>query len=401
MCWSAIERGGINVRSKSSIVFVLSSLLSAVSNNWSACGQEHMLRTGEYVVAGGVALDVGDHAIPCVCDWNNDGRKDLVVGYRYEDKVALFLNQGSDTQPEFTDYANIQADGVDIQHSSEGCGAPAPWVCDYDSDGIKDLLVGTGKEGFVVFYQNTNTDDDPVLAGGISLKAGGTTLSVSARATPYVHDWDEDGLNDLMCGAADGNVYFFKNAGTAQAPSYAGALLIQAGGSPVRFGYRSAIRVCDWDGDDLKDLVASGSNNASWCRNVGTNSAPVLEAPRRLQCPAEGIGLANIDTGYRMRLEVIDWNRDNVNDLLIGTHDGRLLYYEGYEFAVNRVELEDSGQIVIKWNSADYLSYDILAGEALDELNPVAANLSSGGKTTSWCAGIHGNMTFFRVELAE
>jgi len=359
-----------------------------------------MLRPGEYLLTNGEPLDLEAHAIPCVHDWNNDGRKDLIIGYRYGDKVALYLNQGSDSEPEFADYVNLQADGVDIVHVGAGCGAPAPWVCDYDADGKKDLLVGTGSEGYVYFYKNMNTDADPVLAGGVLLTVGGTTLDVGARATPYLHDWDEDGLNDLLCGDVNGNAHFFKNVGTAQSPSYAQDVLIQAGGVTVDFGSRSAIRVYDWDGDGLKDLMGSGSNNVSWCKNVGTNSVPVLTPPIALQSPQEGIGLADIDTGYRMRLEVVDWNNDDVTDLLIGTHDGYVAYYEGYRFAVTSIEIQ-SGEVVLQWNSANYLTYNILAGETPGALSPLATDLTSDGKTTTWSDTTDSDTRFYRIQLAE
>jgi hypothetical protein len=362
--------------------------------------EEPMLRPGEWITANAQPLKVEAQAIPCVCDWDNDGSKDLLVGYRYADKVALFLNEGTDANPAFGTFQNLQAAGADILHPGSGCGAPAPWVCDYDADGRKDLLVGTS-DGYVYFYRNTNTDESPVLAAGVLLTVGGGALNVGSRATPYVHDWDEDGLNDLLCGDGNGNVRFFKNIGTPVAPVYAGDVLIRANEVAVDFGSRSAIRVLDWDGDGVKDLLGSASNNASWCKNVGTNAAPVLEAPLGLQAPEEGIGLANIDTGYRMRLEVIDWNNDGVLDLLIGADDGYVFYYEGYPFAVCSIQKAGKYEIIIEWNSAAYLTYDLLAGETLDSLFPIAARLPSSGDMTMWSDIPSSNIQFYRVRLAE
>jgi len=379
-------------------------LAFAMSFASTTCAQQVMLRPAEYVYANGMLLDPGTHAIPCVADWNNDGLKDLIVGYRTADKVALYLNQGTDSQPLFTAFANIQADGEDICHPSVGCGAPAPWVCDYDCDGKKDLLVGTGAEGYVYFYRNTNTDADPVLAGGVELTLCSFTLDVGVRATPYVHDWDEDGLNDLLCGDGNGNAHFFRNVGTAQSPSYTKDSLIQAGGVAVGFGSRSAIRVCDWDGDGLKDLLGSASNNVSWCRNVGTNASPSLNAPVHLQAPVQAAGVANIDTGYRMRLEVADWNSDNVPDLLIGDDEGYVFLYEGYYLELTRIDIQSDGKLIIEWNSADYLTYKILLGKDLNSLSVAATKWPSGGKVTSWseCVGACAeNARFYRIELEE
>jgi len=367
------------------LVPLLAGIMGVASTSHA---QPIMLRPAEYVNADGAPLDLGTHAIPCVADWNNDGLKDLIVGYKDADKVARYLNQGTPSQPVFTSFANIQADGTDINHPSTACGAPAPWAC------------GTGSEGYVYFYRNTNTDADPILAAGALLIVGGSTLDVGIRATPYVHDWDQDGLNDLLCGDGDGNVHFFKNAGSAQSPSYTNDELIQAGGVAVDFGSRSAIRVCDWDGDGLKDLLGSASNNASWCRNVGTNAAPSLNAPVPLQAPVIGTGLGDIDTGYRMRLELVDWNRDDVTDLLIGDDEGYIFYFEGYHFAFASIDSQPNGQIVLEWNSADYLAYNVLAGQAPGALSVIATDLPSGGKTTAWTYTCLENICFYRIELA-
>ena len=91
------------------------------------CAQEALLRPGQPVYAGPALLAPGSYAIPCAADWNGDGRKDLIVGYQTAGKVALYLNAGSDANPVFTSYANLQAGGVDICLPSSGCGAPAPW----------------------------------------------------------------------------------------------------------------------------------------------------------------------------------------------------------------------------------------------------------------------------------
>src|ERR1019366_354195 len=180
--------------------------------------QQIQFRPGVLLQAANQTFDVGTYAIPCVADWNGDGRKDLLVGYQTAGKIALYLNTGSDANPVFTTSVNLQAGGVDIYLPSDGCGAPAPWVCDYDNDGERDLLVGDGAygHGYVYFYRNTNTDAKPILDTGVRLMAGASVLTVSYRATPYLYDWDAGGLKDLLCGHGDGYVYLFRNIGTAQ-----------------------------------------------------------------------------------------------------------------------------------------------------------------------------------------
>jgi hypothetical protein len=280
------------------------------------------------------------YAIPCATDWNGDGKKDLLVGYQTNGKIALYLNVGTDDQPQFASFTNLKtADGTDICHPSPGCGSPCPWVCDFDGDGKPDLLVGDGKDGTVWFYRNISTDATPLLAAGVQLQAGGAPLSVGIRATPYVHDWNEDGLKDLLCGTGDGYVYFFENinnnTNAGQLPIYAPATRIKIGGTngvDLNLGIRSVVRVYDWDGDGLKDLVCSSDTGVYWCRNTNSNSNPILQAPGPICAPVSDTDgtLVPINTGHRMRLDLVDWNNDGVMDILVGNLKGTVYYYQGY-----------------------------------------------------------------------
>jgi len=365
------------------------------------CAQEALLRPGTLVQAGGVALDVGDYAIPCATDWNGDGRTDLLVGYRYADKVALCVNTGSPDNPALTTSVNLQAGGVDICLPSDGCGAPAPWVCDYDHDGKRDLLVGSGREGYVYFYRNINTDAAPILASGVKLMVGSSPLSVSLRATPYVYDWDGDGLDDLLCGNGEGYVYFFKNIGTAQVPAYAAGKPVQAEGKDLKLGIRSVVRIFDWDGDGVNDLVGSSDTGVYWCRNIGTRTSPVLLAPVALRVPVTGGNSAPIYTGPRMRLDLVDWNGDGVIDILLGNANGTLTYYEGYRFAFKSVSPPSAGRCAVQWNSAPYLKYHVFAGTSPGLLTSlVASNIPSAGKTTCWTSPPSGGSQFYRLQVA-
>jgi hypothetical protein len=274
-------------------------------------------------------------------------------------------------------------------------------VCDYDADGKRDLLVGTGKEGYVYFHRNVGSDAQPLLASGVQLTVGAAALTVPARATPYVHDWDEDGLRDLLCGAGDGQVCFFRNIGTAQSPAYAPAVLLRAGGAPLDLGDRSAVRVFDWDGDGRKDLVGSASYNVSWCRNTNDNSSPVLERPVAIQAPVAGSGLVAINTGYRMRLELVDWNADGVIDLLVGNYDGQVLFYQGYRFSMTSISTGSLGEVALRWNSAPFLNYQVLSGPTPDTIEtPLGASIPSAGLATSWTNAAMAGSGFFQVQIS-
>ena len=392
-------------------ILLLITLAACVS--WGVAAAPVQLRPPATILDGGAPLCPGmpgsGFAIPCVTDWNGDGKKDLLVGYQPDGQIALYLNLGTDAQPCFTNFTVLKtADGTIIKHSSSGCGAPTPWVCDFDGDGKRDLLVGAGLDGTVWFYRNTNTDAAPLLAPGVQLMVGTTTLSVGIRATPYVCDWDGDGLPDLLCGAGNGYVYFFKNTNTAQAPIFAPGVMIQAGGANLCLAGslggvgRSVVRVFDWDGDGLKDLVCSSDGGVYWCRNTNNNSNPILQAPVPICVPAT-TNLVPIVTGpvpgARMRLDLVDWNNDGVMDLILGNADGTVYYYEG-QFRIGIVA-QPGNKVALQWNSMPHLSYNVLTSDCPTNFQNLAVtNLPSGGTGTVWTNQMQDGPQFFRVQIA-
>ena len=72
------------------------------------------LEEGIEILDDALPLNKGPYSVPAVCDWNNDGAKDLVVGQWNEGYIYLFLNQGTDLNPLFNDGILIEAGGVPI-----------------------------------------------------------------------------------------------------------------------------------------------------------------------------------------------------------------------------------------------------------------------------------------------
>jgi hypothetical protein len=70
---------------------------------------------GQYLLSNNKPL-LGDNAFsdPCVADFNNDGKKDLMVGYFYYGNINLYLNEGTDSDPVFGEGTKLEADGQPI-----------------------------------------------------------------------------------------------------------------------------------------------------------------------------------------------------------------------------------------------------------------------------------------------
>ena len=79
----------------------------------SASAAEPLLDAGAYVYAGAYPLNVGASSRPFVVDWNNDTKKDLVVGTD-EGMVRLYLNQGTGTDALFADFSYVRSGGSEI-----------------------------------------------------------------------------------------------------------------------------------------------------------------------------------------------------------------------------------------------------------------------------------------------
>ena len=71
--------------------------------------------------------------------------------------------------PDLAPPVRLEAAGKPIDTN---IGHAAPFVCDFDGDGVKDLLVGQFGEGILWIYRNEGTNSQPKLAPGVKFKQG-------------------------------------------------------------------------------------------------------------------------------------------------------------------------------------------------------------------------------------
>jgi len=157
--------------------------------------------------ANGVKIDVGSNANPEVVDWNEDGKKDLIIGSESgTGTVRLYLNQGTNANPVFTTYSHINCSGSPINHYRSN-----PRVWDLDGDGIKDLILGENY-GYAFFYKNAGTNANPVFSDYDTLKlTNGNPIDEYYGSRLFCVDWNGDGACDLLISDYYGFIRYFQN----------------------------------------------------------------------------------------------------------------------------------------------------------------------------------------------
>ncbi|PLX74736.1 MAG: hypothetical protein C0615_08840 [Desulfuromonas sp.] len=133
-----------------------------------------------------------------VADWNNDNKKDVLVGDA-NGNVSIYQQSASssDLAPEFDSVLFLRnGNGAVIDVGSQA----NPAVVDFDQDGDKDLVVGTGK-GELYLYLNNGSDATPELASYPK-----TLTTFSSSVSPMFVDWDADGQRDLLV-SVEGSLY--------------------------------------------------------------------------------------------------------------------------------------------------------------------------------------------------
>jgi hypothetical protein len=200
-------------------------------------------------------------AFPRVVYWDGDDRKDLLVG-RGDGTVSLYLNTGTDPAPEFDQGRLLQVGTPGNKIDLSVGGRATPVVVDWDNDGRKDLVVGAA-DGQLRLYLNEGTHTEPDFVAATLLEAGGTPIVVASfRSSPTVRDVTFDGRKDLVVGNTDGQVLLFANIGSDPAPAFLGAVAVTSAGVPIDLpGSRSRPALCDVDADGIVDLLLGSSDS--------------------------------------------------------------------------------------------------------------------------------------------
>jgi hypothetical protein len=315
--------------------------LSAAPRDVLGDGSLLDLGPDQIVQAGGFDITVSGYSVPSLADWNNDNLNDLIVGEGGGSglgKVRIYLNVGTEPEPQFSHYSYAKSNGFDLTCPASGCMGCFPRVVYWDADARKDLLIGQS-DGIIKVFLNIGTDEEPTFDGGIELQVGKpglkTNIDVGNRATPSVVDWNSDGRRDLVSGAYDGRIHIFINEGTDAEPDFITETYAKEDGADLSVpGGRSSPVIADLDGDGRKDILAGNTDGQLlFYSNVGTDEKPSFSGYVFIEAGGLPIDLAG---SARSRPSLCYWTGDGhfgppdaYVDVLIGAGDGKIHLYQG------------------------------------------------------------------------
>jgi hypothetical protein len=281
---------------------------------------------------GPLLLSYAFNAIsPCFGDLSGDGLPDLVRGGAGASVWAKMIP--GTNPPEFQDQGYLSTSGVRIYHEFKpGDDTSFPYLYDWNKRGLLDLVLGDGY-GYVWFYKNIGTSHSPNFATGVKLQlTNGQPLLVGSeptdvintfeshsgnRAVPAPGDYIGDGKTHLVVSDADGDVFFFRNAGDDR---------FEPGVKIAHGNNRAFVCPIDWNHDGKLDVVVawSGGPKVELLLNqgLGSDGNPVFKPEELTTVPPE------LPTPRPIG---IDWDHDGQTDILFASSYA-LLHFAAHHF---------------------------------------------------------------------
>lgn len=214
----------------------------------------------------------------------------------------------------------------------------APQWIDWDGDGIADII-GGDSSGFIWFFKNTGTNEESVWQPGVKLEAKGKIIQHQAGLTgsiqgpnekrwgyvqPFVIDWDNDGLLDILCNDVKGEYVIYKNIGDKHVSILAAAKPLEYNNKTFKAAWRSKPAVIPgkylMDNSQAEPMLAINSSGIL-CRYGREHINPdrlMEEIPLKWE-NGENVRITGF-AGHegRATLSVCDYNRDGKWDILFG-----------------------------------------------------------------------------------
>lgn len=331
------------------------------------------------IMAADKPIDLYGAPSPNMKDFDGDGDLDLICG-EFLDRFTWFENIGTREKPVFSEGQFLSNSEGLIKMDLEMI---IPSSIDWDKDGDIDLIVGD-EDGRVAFIENTGRVENnmPIFDSPVYFRQKADHVKFGALATPFSVDWDDDGDEDLISGNSAGYISFIENLDSGNPPEWAEPKRLKADGQEIRYlagnsgsiqgpaekkwGY-TTISVNDWDGDGLKDLIVNSIwGKIEWHKNIGERGNPKLlpAQPVVVDWESEKIPRpewnwwnpeeTELATQWRTTPYTVDWNKDELMDLVMLDQEGYLSFYERFKDNNNDLKLKPGKRIFYGVDASEY-----------------------------------------------
>ena len=250
-------------------------------------------------------MSLSDQAWPCLCDWDDDGDIDLLVGGGYG-WPRIVINEGTNTYPRYSEPELILADEKPIRL-------------------LRNEILGHPNHDHNMGY-----------------------------SYPVFVDWDDDKLPDLILPNETNRIFWYKNVGTRKKPKFETRQQILVDGYPDSpearklsaklalqatypleknrpFFWRTGAAIADFNGDRFMDLVTLTGDTrqlALFSQYRDNNQQLRLKKDRLLRLEDGRViddKIVSRNSHWTESFRPVDWNSDGLVDLmysLAGSHGG-------------------------------------------------------------------------------
>lgn len=274
------------------------------------------------------------HAGSCLTciDIDSDNDKDLIMGDISCNVMQLVKNTGTSTLAVITDSTKLFPSAPQqIKMNS----FPCVYLADIDGDSKKDMLAtpnAFGSENFnsVWYYQNVSTTN--TLSFNLIKKNQfqDEMIDVGQNSFPILFDYNADGKKDLLIGNFNyynptfnqSKLTLFQNIGTLAQPAF--SLITRDYASLSTFSFNCVMPSAgDIDNDGDVDLIVGTSNGViHWLKNT----AGAGNVCNFSQVAVNAFSFTTLSAIASPNL--FDVNNDGKLDIIIGTKNGRIAYYQ-------------------------------------------------------------------------
>ncbi len=261
--------------------------------------------------------------LPSFVDIDNDNDNDLFVttlsgAYGYQLTNNFMYYENIDNQ--YSLRTNNFIETIDLLSDVN------PKIIDIDNDGDLDLFIGTNYDptsfpwiGKIIFYENMGLDSENHPIWNNNDNNNFLNVDLGNNLFPEFVDIDNDSDFDLFVGNYNGVIHYFENIGTANNYNFQYNGIVN--GIDLQ-GYSSP-EFIDIDSDEDYDLlIGCIDGNIYFYENIGDKYNFDFYLRDNI--------LNNINVDSRSTILSIDFDLDNDYDLLIGSGNSNIFYYENF-----------------------------------------------------------------------